>query len=37
MEAGHAGQVEMLMVVAEQNSCWLAKRVGILVFFDYKA
>lgn len=32
MEAGHGGQVEMLMVVAEQTSYWAAKRIGIVVF-----
>lgn len=29
MEAEHAGQVEMLMVMTEQNSHWMAKNLGI--------
>lgn len=29
METGHTSQVEMLMVIAEQNSHWMARRIGM--------
>ena len=35
MEAGRAGQVEMLMVMAEQNSPSVVKRVGIFFFYFF--